>query len=135
MSVEHTESVYPAAHTHENASSRSMQLPPFSHGDDAHSSMSVAQVKPLYPAAQSHEKDPTSSMHVAPLEQGEDRQSSKSSTHKIGRVSSQQAQFVPSSHAESVVFSIATVPRQGLQRFVQSEHEPPLNSPAEVVPV
>jgi hypothetical protein len=53
----------------------STQVPPFAHGVEVHSLMSVVQVAPEYPGAQLHVYELVPSMQVAPLAQGVDAHS------------------------------------------------------------
>ena len=55
--------------------SRSLHVPPFWHGADAHSFTSTLQVLPLYPAAHLHVNFPVPSTQVAPFLHGSDAHS------------------------------------------------------------
>ena len=75
MCVLHMSPLQPAGHTQLNAATSSTHVPPFTHGDDRHSSMSEPQRSPPNPASQWHWYSPFPSSH-APWRQGALAQSS-----------------------------------------------------------
>ena len=62
--------VKPPGQVHIYPSSTSVQIPPFSHGSLAHSSMFTSQEVPKNPGRHAQSYPPTLSVHVAPFRQG-----------------------------------------------------------------
>jgi hypothetical protein len=60
-----------------------VQVAPFWHGNDAHSSMLFAQLKPFHPDAHAHEYALTAWVHVAPLMHAPEAHSSMSTAQLV----------------------------------------------------
>ena len=60
------------AHSKKFAMNPSLHVPPFSHGDDAHSSMSMWHVAPVKPAVHTHANESAEATQLPPLLHGDE---------------------------------------------------------------
>ena len=72
---------HPAPHVHSYASTMSVHVLPFRHGDEPHSFGFASQLYPLYPDAHTQLYANVWSKHVPPFRHGADEHSSSSDMH------------------------------------------------------
>ena len=120
-------SAYPAAQAHEYAPILCVQVAPFRHGDDAHSSASASQLMPAYPKAQVHvyTNDPCCE-HVAPFTHGELSHGKRSVSHlaPVYRQGQWQYPCAPCPMLDDAAW-VVCVDTAGTFHHVDIEHVPP----------